>query len=329
MIAANPFRWSDPSSWPWIVYVWLLLFAGGWIKQFYDAQRRKKAADWPTVTGRIDAAEIPPQKKVLGISLSPANRRPCPAELRYSYSVDGQSYSGKLNQNLPNSAAAQEFIRDLNGMPVTVHYDPHRASISRLLDASLQALLDARPPAPVAKDPVPGWLKPLLWPFVALSALGLTLSIWVHFGALLGRKVAPSEYFWMLHMGIFVVWLPAVLVQSKQSGSWKTRTSMREMAPGAPKWLNAVVGFFFLYAFINFAIFFFNAPAGKRQGPDTPPEVWRGFSGHWMLFYSAALAMLYSAAKSVSSVSRCVNGHPLPPGAAVCSLCGQPATPFR
>lgn len=43
------------------------------------------------------------------------------------------------------------------------------------------------------------------------------------------------------------------------------------------------------YAMLNFAIFFFQAPHGG-SGANPPAVVWRGFSGHWMLFYSAALA---------------------------------------
>jgi len=35
----------------------------------------------------------------------------------------------------------------------------------------------------------------------------------------------------------------------------------------------------------------------------------RGFSGHWMVFYLAALAILYSATKENASETRCLNGH--------------------
>ena len=40
-----------------------------------------------------------------------------------------------------------------------------------------------------------------------------------------------------------------------------------------------------------------------------PTRLWRGFSGHWMAFCSAALAILYSAATTSSSGRRCTNGH--------------------
>jgi hypothetical protein len=302
--------------------------AGALGKQVYDWQRRRIVAAWPTVTGRIEATEIPPPRKVLGLTLAQTNRSPVSPELRYSYSVGGQTYSGKLKRQFQN-LTAQEFIRDLQGMPVTVHYDPRNTSASVLLDSSLEALLQARPPGPPARDLIPRWVKRLLWPLVALSALGLVLSIWVHVGALMGRQVVPSEYFLMLHVGIFAVFIPAVIAAQKQTSTWRLKRSWREMFPGSPKWMNTMVGIFFGYAVVNFVIFLFRAPSGKQHGPETPPEVWRGFSGHWMLFYSAAFAMLYSAAKPLPAGPRCLNGHPLPPNTVICAQCGEPVRPFR
>jgi len=329
MTLEAPFRWTDPASWPWFFYPALAAMIGIWAKQFHEWQKRRKSSAWPTATGRIEAAEVPAQKKILGLTLSPAKRRPCPAELRYSYLLQGQNYSGTSRRDLPDLDAANDFVRDLQGLPVTVRYDPEKPSTSVLLDDAVEALLEARPPGPPVKDPVPGWLKPLLWPCIVLSLVGLVLSMWVHFGALFGRQVAPSEYFWILHMGIFVVFFPAVLVSQKQAKKWRINRSWRDMFPGAPRWVNTMVGVFFVYALINFAIFMFYAPTGTQHGPETPPEVWRGFSGHWMLFYSAAFGMLYSAARTGRGGTLCMNGHAIPPGAVLCPVCGQPAKPYR
>ena len=58
--------------------------------------------------------------------------------------------------------------------------------------------------------------------------------------------------------------------------------------------------FFFLgCAILNFLIFFaleVGRGAANETDGDTPTAVLRGASGHWMAFYSAALAILYSAA---------------------------------
>jgi hypothetical protein len=99
----------------------------------------------------------------------------------------------------------------------------------------------------------------------------------------------------MLHMGIFVVSIPAVLVDRKRIGSARRRDYWKLALRGAPEWMRYMVYGFGGYAMLNFAIFAFQAPQGSR-GANPPAVVWRGFSGHWMFFYSAALASLYAAA---------------------------------
>ena len=90
---------------------------------------------------------------------------------------------------------------------------------------------------------------------------------------------------------------------------------------GALDWMRYMVYGFFGYAFLNFALFMAKAPSGHAEG--IPAIVWRGFSGHWMLFYSAALATLYSAATASADVRRCLNGHAVPATANFCSRRGQ------
>lgn len=329
MFSSNPLGWTDPSTWPLIVYVWIALLVGGWAKHFYDSRQRKKSASWPTVAGRIEAAEIPPQRTFLGLTLAPRGRSRSSAELRYSYSVEGQSYRGKFKRDYQGMAAAQEFIRDLQGLPVTVHYDPEKASVSVLLDSSIEALLQSRPPGPPAKDPIPGWLKPLLRPIAALSAIGFVISLWVHIEALLGRPVAPFGYFWMLHVGIFVVWFPALLVTQKRTGNVQRKDFLESALKGSPKWMLYLVYVVGAYAAVSCLLFMMHAPQSKPPGKVSPGEDWAGFSAVWIEFYLTAFVLLYSAARADSSSARCVNGHPLPPKVTMCSVCGQPVSPFR
>ena len=85
--------------------------------------------------------------------------------------------------------------------------------------------------------------------------------------------------------------------------------------------------FFFGYAFLNFFIFFIAGIGGAAESGsdgDAPPVVFRGFSGHWMAFYSIAMAILYSAAhvREHDDARRCPNGHPVRPSAKFCEECG-------
>ena len=60
-----------------------------------------------------------------------------------------------------------------------------------------------------------------------------------------------------------------------------------------------------------------------------PAGEWRGLSGRWMAFYSAALAILYSAARTADTSPRCTNGHVAPSNAAYCLRCGHPVLRVR
>jgi len=163
----------------------------------------------------------------------------------------------------------------------------------------------------------------LLYPFIALSALGLILSILAHFGALLGLNVPSAAM--GLHIGIFVVWFPAVLVSNSLIKGYDRKDFWKVVLRGAPKWMQYMVYAFMGYAAINFLIFMFFAPGDPTGSGGMPPSVVRGFSGHWMAFYSAALAILYSAVQiQKNGLNRkCPNGHYVSREATFCEKCGE------
>jgi uncharacterized protein DUF3592 len=332
MISGQPFRWIDPSSWPWFVYVWLAFIAAGWTKPLWRWIQRQRASSWPTASGQIEYAFANQAGQGFFSTSRRGNSPSHISELAYSYLVAGNSHTGRYKRDFWSEKEALEFARDLKGKPVTVHYNPGKPSDSTLLESSVETLLNTRPPksqteielstSALADDSVT-WPKPLLWACVGLSALGLVVSLWVHLGAVAGRRVAPEEYFWILHMGIFVVWFPAVLVARKRVGSMNRKDFWKVILKDSPDWMRYMVYGFSAYAMVNFTLFFFQAQTGTGGGGNNPPAiVWRGFSGHWMAFYSAALAILHSAANA--NTHRCSNGHAIPRNANFCTRCGQP-----
>jgi hypothetical protein len=92
-------------------------------------------------------------------------------------------------------------------------------------------------------------------------------------------------------------------------------------------WTLYMVYGFFGYDIVNFLFFMTKAPSGGG-GANPPAVVWRGFSGHWMAFYSAALAILYSAARA-ETLPRCTNGHSAFPNAVYRAQCAQPVLRVR
>ena len=292
-MAGSPIVWSDRSTWPWFVYVWAAFAAIGAIKPAWRWIRRGRGENWPLSDGRIDSAQI--SKPNFSLSVKSGHYL---VELHYSYSFAGITHSGRFTRDIPTEYEAEEFIRDLQGKAIVVHYNPEKPSRSILLERDVEFLLQSRSPAPPPPLPsanaVPPWIRPFLPVFIAISAVGLILSLWVHLGAVMGQRVAPEAFFWILHIGIFIVWFPSVLISQKLVGNVNRKDFWKLVLKDSPDWMRYMVYGFLGYAIVNFLFFMVNAPRGDG-GANPPAEVWRGFSGHWMAFYSAAMAILYSA----------------------------------
>jgi len=167
----------------------------------------------------------------------------------------------------------------------------------------------------------------ILTPFMYLAGLGLVLSLIVHISALLGLPSPFGAISWGLHIGIFVVWIPAVIVMNSLVKDFKQKDLWKAALRACPKWMKYLTYFFFGYAILNFVLFVImdiSDGSGKGSGSGTPSNVYRGFSGHWMAFYCVAMAILYSAihVKEHDEARRCPNGHPVGPSAKFCEECG-------
>jgi hypothetical protein len=293
MMAASSIIWNEPSTWPWVVYVWAAFAAIGAIKPAWRWIQRERGESWPPADGRIDSAEISKPN----FSLTVKNGHYL-ADLHYSYSFAGMIHSGRFTRDIPTEYEAEEFIRDVQGKAIVVHYNPEKPSRSILLERDVEFLLKNRSPAPPPRLPsvsaVSPWIRPFLPVFIAISAVGFILSLWVHLGAVMGQRVAPEALFWILHIGIFVVWFPAVLIAQKLVGNMNRKDFWKVVLKNSPDWMRYIVYGFWGYAIVNFLFFMINAPTGSGGG-NPPAAVWRGFSGHWMAFYSAAFAISYNA----------------------------------
>jgi hypothetical protein len=147
----------------------------------------------------------------------------------------------------------------------------------------------------------------VLTPFLVLSVTGLVLSLVAHAAALLGLPPPLGPAAWWLNVGIFVVWLPALIV-STPAGRGTVAL------PGCPGWMRRLTYGFFGYGVVSTLLF----------RAFTPPESFQGWTGHGLAFYSVAAAILYSAIVLSRSdpARRCPNGHPVSASASVCEACG-------
>jgi hypothetical protein len=289
-----------------LVYLWIVVAVSQSVMPCWRWIQRRRAMQWPSVEGRINAAEVAEDAGFLGWRNQRAGK--WAARLKYSYLLEGRNNSGTYTRRFTDEEEANEFVRDLQGRCVPVAYDPAAsgtldgAPTSVLTDASVDNLLAARAPnddgvwAMRPKKFLSAQIKLLLWPFALLAAIGFVVSLWVHLGAVGGRRVAPEPFFWILHVGVFVVFIPAILAAQRLVGSTNRRDFWKVVLRWAPKWMTYMTYGFAGYAVINFALFLRHAP--NSEFGDPPAEVWRGFSGHWMAFYAASLAILYSAIHS-------------------------------
>jgi hypothetical protein len=158
----------------------------------------------------------------------------------------------------------------------------------------------------------------LLRPFMYLALLGFLASLTAHLASHMGIAKPFGLDPMPLHMGIFVVFVPAVLVSRRLApGHWRTnywKTALR----GCPAWMRTGLYVIFGYAFLNFIAVMLGE---KTVGGAT---ALRGFSGHWMVFYYGAFAIMYSAIQLArhDPAPRCKNGHVLHTVDKYCHECG-------
>jgi hypothetical protein len=322
----NPFRWTDPRSWPWFVFVWLAFTAAGFAKPLWRRLKRNKAQGWSLAPGRIESVDARQPKVLFFFAPSKDSSANHLAELKYSYSVAGNSFTGHYEREFPTEWEAWDFLRDLQGKSVTVLINPHNPASSTLSESAVETLLQTRPQisedelvAANSASSIPLWWEPFLPIFVALSAVGFVVSLWVHIGSMMGR-VLPQGFFFLLHVGIFVVWFPAVFVARQKVGNLNRKDFWKRVLRGAPDWMRYFIYGLFVYTFVDLFLSKAHTPAGEGQ---FNPSTWRQFSAAWMVFYAAAFAILYAASKQGFSGGRCINGHPVSPGANFCTQCGQ------
>jgi hypothetical protein len=152
-------------------------------------------------------------------------------------------------------------------------------------------------------------LLPIL---MVYAAIGLALSLYVHVASFFGEPPGGMRLFFALHVAIFPLWF-AVLALSDglitmSGGRMRPRSwdVWRRALSGCPAWMRYMTYGFFGYAIVNFVHFMLTMPMthGAGHGSLPPgPGVWRGFSGHWMAFYSAGLALAYSACRGAPTPS--------------------------
>lgn len=161
-------------------------------------------------------------------------------------------------------------------------------------------------------------MKDLAKPFMFLALAGFFASLIAHVCGYMGIDKPFGISPWPLHVGIFVVFFPAVLASQKLSKNYPQNDMWRAALRGCPPWMLQ-----FFYILFGYAILSFIGFAMLNAGNKSESSTIRGFSGHWLIFYYASFAMLYSYINIDEDLNReCRNGHPVQPFEKYCSECG-------
>ena len=146
--------------------------------------------------------------------------------------------------------------------------------------------------------------------FNQLSVLGLLFSFVIHLLGLMGRK-PPFGYFpFILQLGAFVSGVAAALALFLLYAS-RGESFWRDAFRACPKWLKWLTCVLAGYAFFNFIVFvnLLGTIGGKRPDEITS-IVFRGVSGEWMAFYSAALLVFYTARRQLKRTEKELDEEP-------------------
>jgi hypothetical protein len=167
-----------------------------------------------------------------------------------------------------------------------------------------------------------------MWPFVVVAGAGLLVSVLVHCMAVLGISSANKGLLGVLGLGVFVAWVPAVLVAGSLAKDVPARQFWPAVMRGCPQWMRTAAAAFFVYAIVNFFVFMLQT-MGKPPLPADDPLSLRAITGHIAAFYAVGMAILYSAiqVRRVGEVRMCMNGHRVGPFAKFCPECGAEVPP--
>lgn len=152
------------------------------------------------------------------------------------------------------------------------------------------------------------------------------LSIFIHIASLLKFDITENiPFVWLLHLGIFIVWIPTIFDLRKdeeyqafqQKGYFEKMNLVEQykiMFKKVPTWFSFLILGISLYTILNFILFAISQPGStdikngeyilhnhgtliktltEKEYHEFKANEVRGFSGHWILFYGIAVGVLF------------------------------------
>ncbi|MDU1889748.1 MAG: hypothetical protein E6767_03580 [Dysgonomonas sp.] len=158
--------------------------------------------------------------------------------------------------------------------------------------------------------------------FFGLAIIGWLIAMIVHLLSIVNFDIWNRfPYIWVLHVGVFVVWIPAIisLMRNKELKDYGSLWGnpfyfLKIILRQIPKWFIVIVALGFIYTFISSVIYaasnigmtdIVNGEYVLQEHGDIVKNLTeqeyhsynssqlRYFSGGWMVFYSVGIILLY------------------------------------
>jgi hypothetical protein len=268
----------------------IILIAAVLLLGIWQRILQSRARSWPVAQAIIDSAQI--QK------YSGKGGERWIARLDYSFQSPSGRRTGRYSRRFNYEDDAEDFVRDLQGKPLIVHYSP-RWPISIAMNEDVEMLLQTRPLQPLAAPPsLPAAPVPLIKKIIAylmmpVALAGFLLSLYIHIAAWLGRVPLDDSWMMWLHVGMFVPFFTAMFLLPQKPRRRQEEKDFRGL-------LGTAMIVILIYAIANFIIFMIYT--ASNHGHANRIWEWRGFSGHWMLFYFWSFGFLYYATHPSNSL---------------------------
>jgi hypothetical protein len=161
-------------------------------------------------------------------------------------------------------------------------------------------------------------IRILVYVVLLLSAAGIFLCVSLFLLGVTGIYLLP-EGKPFLFFGVFVVWLPTVLLMNRLTRDFKQKDLWKAALRGCPSWMRTT-----LWVVTGSVMALFILSAVSRTGPGGFPQLFTIFP---VTFYGASFCVMYSFVHvdRFDASHRCLNGHAIPPLAKFCEECGAPA----
>lgn len=175
-------------------------------------------------------------------------------------------------------------------------------------------------PSPSLESSLERMVRP---PLLGMAGAGFLLSVWAHYAALNGQAL-QLEHPWLfsLHLLMFVTFAPGLVLRilnarRRMQADALQNQRLAGILVGIPLPIRLLTGALLIYAAANFIIAGANLPNGSVQADHDGYSLHlrtgetmsldrteylkiqssqlRAFSGHWLLFFAASIAMLWPA----------------------------------